>query len=157
LFFVAVPAPGGAPSHQGARRLAHFEDVMNDLTQIRFTAKVIIEEGRQRVGACLWVSQARAKSLIDANCAEYVGAGAQSASGKQTGPEQAKPIGPQETKAENKAKKPSGAGKGGQSTASLRSTPPGLAPQSSASPAAPVLAPNSSGLWPWPVSDAPGS
>lgn len=128
---------------------------MDNLTQIRFTAKVIIEEGRQRPGACLWVSQARAKALIDANCAEYVG-GAQSAPGKQTGPGQAKPVGPSENKAENKGKKPSGAGKGGQSTASRKSTEPGLAPSSSASPVAPALAPSSSGSWGWPVSEAPG-
>lgn len=130
---------------------------MKDLAQIRFTAKVIIEEGRQRPGACLWVSQARAKSLIDANCAEYVGAGAQSAPGKQTGLGQTKPVGPSENKAENKAKKPSGAGKGGQSTASRKSTAPGLAPPSSASPAAPALTPSNSGSWNWPVSEAPGS
>lgn len=116
---------------------------MPNLTQIRFTAKVIVPEGRQRIGAALWVSPERARSLIDQNVAEYVGAGSTPGA-----PTEHKPTGPMETQ----AKKPSGAGKAGRSTASRKSTEPGQAPPSSASPAAPALPPNSSSAWPWPGS-----
>ncbi len=96
---------------------------MENLTQIRMTSRVIIEEGRQRIGNTLWVTHARARDLIDQKCAEYAGA-APAEKKPLPGPSEKKPVEPTE-------KKSSGAETDGQSTDLPGSTEAGAAPLSS--------------------------
>lgn len=96
---------------------------MENMTQIRMTSRVIIEEGRQRIGNVLWVSPARARDLIDQKCAEYAGA-APTEKKPLPGPSEKKPVEPAE-------KKSSGAETDGQQTDLPGSSEPGSAPLSS--------------------------
>lgn len=78
------------------------------LVQVEATGRHIIAEGRMRAGQTFWTSRERARQLIDANVARYVGAEE-----------------PAEKNESAPAADASGAGQDGPSTDSPSSSPPG--------------------------------
>lgn len=83
---------------------------MKDVTQVQFTTRCIIEEGRMHINQLLWVSPQRAKELVEANVARIPPA--------KAGPSETQVAGATETK------KLSDGEPGGQSTDSPKLTEP---------------------------------
>jgi len=91
---------------------------MENIAQIRFTAKVVLPEGSMRRGSVHWFGCARAQHLIDTGVAQYMVPADVAATQRNADPSE---------------KKFSGAGRDGPSTDSPKSTGPGTAPLSFAS------------------------
>ena len=99
---------------------------MDSTAQMRATAKVILPEGRMRVGTIFWCSTEHARQYLEQHVAELIG------------PREAPVIGPSETKdtpAEKKTPVPDSApaAPAGPLTGSAALTAPGRVPPSASS------------------------